>query len=80
MRCDWLVRDCRTGDMLTRASSVWVMMNKEKRRLSKIPNEVRGEIGTFFVDSPPVVDEDSRKLLKLDESTADYIRNGLTME
>ncbi|GMQ06710.1 hypothetical protein CsSME_00051184 [Camellia sinensis var. sinensis] len=78
MRCDWLVHDCRTGDILTRASSVWVMMNKETRRLSKIPNEVRGEIGTFFVDSPPVVDEDSRKLLKLDESTADYIRNGLT--
>ncbi|THG18395.1 hypothetical protein TEA_012708 [Camellia sinensis var. sinensis] len=78
MRCDWLVRDCRTGDILTRASSVWVMMNKETRRLSKIPNEVRGEMGTFFVDSPPVVDEDSRKLLKLDESTADYIRNGLT--
>ncbi|KAL7168237.1 hypothetical protein ACSBR2_038635 [Camellia fascicularis] len=78
MRCDWLVRDCRTGDILTRASSVWVMMNKETRRLSKIPNEVRGEIGTFFVDLPPVVDEDSRKLPKLDESTADYIRNGLT--
>ncbi|CAL5438539.1 unnamed protein product [Camellia sinensis] len=78
MRRDWLVRDCRTGDILTRASSVWVMMNKETRRLSKIPNEVRGEIGTFFVDSPPVVDEDSRKLPKLDESTADYIRNGLT--
>ncbi|KAL7204211.1 hypothetical protein ACSBR2_017306 [Camellia fascicularis] len=59
-------------------SSVWVMMNKETRRLSKIPSDVRGEIGTFFVDSPPVVDEDSRKLPKLDESTADYIRNGLT--
>ncbi|CAL5351428.1 unnamed protein product [Camellia sinensis] len=53
-------------------------MNKETQRLSKIPNEVRGEIGTFFVDSPPVMDEDSRKLPKLDESTADYIRNGLT--
>ncbi|CAL5443123.1 unnamed protein product [Camellia sinensis] len=78
MQCDWLVRDCRTGDILTRASSVWVMMNKETRRLSKIPNEVRGEIGTFFVDSPPVVDDDIRKLPKPDESTADYIRNGLT--
>ncbi|KAI8021751.1 hypothetical protein LOK49_LG03G01128 [Camellia lanceoleosa] len=54
------------------------MMNKETWRLSKIPNEVRGEIGTFFVDSPPVLDEDSRKLPKLDESATDYIRNGLT--
>ncbi|CAL5443126.1 unnamed protein product [Camellia sinensis] len=154
MRCDWLVRDGRTGDILTRAFSVWVMMNKETRRLSKIPNEVRGEIGTFFVgkclvarsyqarngsrgrgreregeekekggrgrsasSQPPAppssqprpaivaapaaaaasssvaapppsqpslpsssnrIFMDSRKLPKLDESTADYIRNGLT--
>ncbi|CAL5438549.1 unnamed protein product [Camellia sinensis] len=41
MRCDWRVHDGRTGDILTRASSVWVMMNKETRRLSKIPNEPR---------------------------------------
>ncbi|GFS40979.1 fatty acyl-ACP thioesterases B [Actinidia rufa] len=67
MRRDWLVRDCKTGDILTRASSVWVMMNKVTRRLSKLPDEVRLEIGPYFVDSPPVVDEDNRKLPKLDE-------------
>ncbi|GFY96305.1 fatty acyl-ACP thioesterases B [Actinidia rufa] len=78
MRRDWLVRDYQTGDILTRASSVWVMMNKETRRISKLPPEVRGEIGSYFVDSPPVVDEDGRKLSKLEESTADYIRTGLT--
>ncbi|PSS20889.1 Palmitoyl-acyl carrier protein like [Actinidia chinensis var. chinensis] len=78
MRRDWLVRDCKTGDILTRASSVWVMMNKVTRRLSKLPDEVRLEIGPYFVDSPPVVDEDNRKLPKLDENTADYIRAGLT--
>ncbi|KAA8535014.1 hypothetical protein F0562_030017 [Nyssa sinensis] len=78
MRRDWLVRDYKTGDILTRASSVWVMMNKETRRLSKMPDEVREEIGPYFVDSPPVVDEDSRKLPKLDDSTADYIRTGLS--
>ncbi|CAL5400341.1 unnamed protein product [Camellia sinensis] len=78
MRRDWIVHDCKTGDILTRASSVWVMMNKETRRLSKIPDEVRVEIGPYFVDSPPVLDEDSRKLPKLNESTADYIRTGLT--
>ncbi|XAR66962.1 Oleoyl-[acyl-carrier-protein] hydrolase [Bertholletia excelsa] len=78
MRRDWLVRDSKTGDTLTRASSIWVMMNKETRRLSKIPDEVRGEIGSYFVDSPPIVDEDSRKLPKLDESTADVVRSGLT--
>ncbi|KAE9464406.1 hypothetical protein C3L33_03671, partial [Rhododendron williamsianum] len=78
MRRDWLVRDCKTGDILTRASSVWVMMNKKTRRLSKIPDEVRQEIGPYFVDSPPVLDDDSRKLPKLDEHTANYVRSGLT--
>ncbi|KAG8657428.1 palmitoyl-acyl carrier protein thioesterase, chloroplastic isoform X2 [Manihot esculenta] len=78
MRRDWLVRDSKTGETLTRASSVWVMMNKLTRRLSKIPEEVRGEIEPYFLNSDPVVDEDSRKLPKLDDNTADYVRKGLT--
>ncbi|ESQ36033.1 hypothetical protein EUTSA_v10007761mg [Eutrema salsugineum] len=78
MRRDWLVRDCNTGEILTRASSVWVMMNKLTRRLSKIPEEVRGEIEPYFVNSDPVLAEDSRKLTKLDDKTADYVRSGLT--
>ena len=59
--------------------SVWVMMNKETRRLSKIPDEVRVEIGPYFVDSPPVLDEDSRILPKLNDNIIDYIRIGLTV-
>lgn len=55
------------------------MMNKETRRLSKIPDEARAEIEGYFVDSPPVIDDDSRKLPKLDETTADYTRTGLTV-
>lgn len=78
MRRDWLLRDYNTGEILTRASSCWVMMNKQTRKLSKLPDEVRAEIETYFVDTPPVVDEDSRKLPKLTGSNADYIRNGLT--
>ncbi|CAJ2637472.1 unnamed protein product [Trifolium pratense] len=77
MRRDWLLRDSKTGEILTRASSVWVMMNKLTRKLSKIPEEVRGEIEPYFVNSDPVVDEDNRKLTKLDD-TAEYIRTGLT--
>ncbi|KGN65382.1 palmitoyl-acyl carrier protein thioesterase, chloroplastic [Cucumis sativus] len=78
MRRDWLVRDCKTGETLTRASSVWVMMNKQTRKLSKIPGEVRGEIEPYFANSPPIVEEDGRKLPKLDDDSADYIRTGLT--
>ena len=58
--------------------SVWVMMNKLTRKLSKIPEEVRGEIEHYFVNSDPVVDEDNRKLTKLDDS-AEYIRPGLSV-
>ncbi|XP_075490006.1 palmitoyl-acyl carrier protein thioesterase, chloroplastic-like [Primulina tabacum] len=78
MRRDWLVRDTNTGDVLSRASSLWVMMNKETRKLSKIPEEVREEISSYFLEYPPVVDEDSRKFPKLNESTADSFRTGLT--
>ncbi|KAL1291285.1 hypothetical protein HN51_059835 [Arachis hypogaea] len=77
MRRDWIIRDANTGEILTRASSIWVMMNKVTRRLSKIPEEVRQEIASYFVDSPPVVEEDNRKLSKLDD-TADHIRRGLS--
>ncbi|KAI7741859.1 hypothetical protein M8C21_026575 [Ambrosia artemisiifolia] len=78
MRRDWLLRDYKTGEMLIRASSNWVMMNKVTGRLSKIPDEVRGEIECHFVNGPPVVDDDCRKLPKLEEATADYVRNCLT--
>ncbi|KAA3476972.1 palmitoyl-acyl carrier protein thioesterase, chloroplastic-like [Gossypium australe] len=79
MRRDWLVSNSKTGETLTRASSVWVMMNKLTRRLSKIPEEVRGEIEPHFMNSDPVVAEDNRKLVKLDDSTAQYVRKGLTV-
>lgn len=55
------------------------MMNKQTRKLAKLPDEVRAEIANYFVDTPPVVDEDSKRLPKLTDSNADYIRTGLTV-
>lgn len=78
MRRDWLVRDCKTGETLTRASSLWVMMNKNTRKLSKMPEEVREEIEPYFLNSAPVVEEDNQRLPKLNDDTADFIRSGLT--
>ncbi|CAL9091373.1 unnamed protein product [Musa acuminata var. zebrina] len=78
MRRDWHVHDYQTGQTVLRATSVWVMMNKQTRRLSKLPEEVREEIGSYFVDRDPVINEDSRKLPKLEDNTADYVRRGLT--
>lgn len=73
---DWVFNDCVFVLMIC---SVWVMMNKKTRKLSKIPEEVRGEIEPYFLDSDPVVEEDSRKLQKLDDNTADYVRTGLAV-
>lgn len=55
------------------------MMNKKTRKLSKIPDEVRGEIEPYFMDCAPILDEDSRKLHKLDDDKADFIQAGLTV-
>nr|GMC82442.1 palmitoyl-acyl carrier protein thioesterase, chloroplastic [Ipomoea batatas] len=79
MRRDWVIHDSNTGDMLMRASSLWVMMNKETRKLAKMDDEVRAEIGSYFVDAPPVIDEDGKRLPKLDDERADYVRTGLTV-
>ncbi|KAL5729412.1 hypothetical protein ACHQM5_002371 [Ranunculus cassubicifolius] len=78
MRRDWLVRDMSTGETLARASSLWVMMNTKTRKLSKMPDDVRAEIEPYFINCAPIVEDDGRKLPKLDETTADYVRNGLT--
>ncbi|KAI4377741.1 hypothetical protein MLD38_015322 [Melastoma candidum] len=79
MRRDGLVRDIRTGEVVTRASGLWVLMNKKTGRLSKITEEVRREIEPYFMNTDPVVEDDERKLIKLDEKIADIIRSGLTV-
>ncbi|KAK8936243.1 hypothetical protein KSP39_PZI013152 [Platanthera zijinensis] len=78
MRRDWHVIDCRTGGTVVRATSVWVLMNKNTRKLAKMPDEVRAEIGPYFIERTAVVDEDSRKLPKLDDDTAHHVQKGLT--
>ncbi|XP_074579950.1 palmitoyl-acyl carrier protein thioesterase, chloroplastic-like [Curcuma longa] len=78
MRRDWHIRDYHTGQTILRATSVWVMMNKQTRRLSKIPEEVRAEIECYFMHRNPIIDDDGRKLLKLEDDTAEYIQTGLT--
>eukprot|EP01018_Ginkgo_biloba_P028920 Gb_22117 [translate_table: standard] len=78
IRRDWLVRDYRTGHILTRATSTWGMMNSETRRLSKIPDEVTGEIHPYILERvPAIVAEDTKKLFKLDDETGQYIRSDL---
>ena len=62
--------------------SNWVMMNRETRRLSKIPEEVRQEVLPFYLDRSIIAadaDAGGRKIEKLTDSTAQHIRSGLAV-
>ncbi|KAJ4838976.1 hypothetical protein Tsubulata_017380 [Turnera subulata] len=75
MRRDWLIRSQATGEVLARATSTWVMMNKQTRRLSKMPEEVRAEISPWFMEKKAIEDV-PEKIHKLD-SDAKYMNNNL---
>ncbi|RLM84752.1 palmitoyl-acyl carrier protein thioesterase, chloroplastic-like [Panicum miliaceum] len=80
MRRDWIIRDRNTKNMIARATSNWVMMNRETRRLSKIPEEVRQEVLPFYLDRSIIAADANaggRKIEKLTDSTAEHIRSGL---
>lgn len=61
------------------------MMNKNTRRLSKMPDEVRAEIGPYFNGRSAITDEQSEKLAKPGSAPdggtmkQQFIRKGLTV-
>ncbi|KAJ3691939.1 hypothetical protein LUZ60_012289 [Juncus effusus] len=65
-RRDWHIKDYNTGKTILRATSLWVMMNKQTRKLAKIPEEVRNEIEPHFVEGMPILDEYDSKFPKLE--------------
>ncbi|XP_043694363.1 palmitoyl-acyl carrier protein thioesterase, chloroplastic-like [Telopea speciosissima] len=77
---EWIIRDSQTCRTLTRATSVFVMMNKKTRKLSKMPEEVKREMETHYIDylPTPIADEDSNRIVKFDYNNMDYVRTGLT--
>ncbi|KAI3714368.1 hypothetical protein L1987_72967 [Smallanthus sonchifolius] len=76
MRRDWEIRSHTTGIVFARATSTWVMMNEKTRRLSKMPDEVRGEISPWFILKQAIKEESLEKIDKLDDN-AKYINSGL---
>ncbi|KAF5451495.1 hypothetical protein F2P56_026601 [Juglans regia] len=42
-RRDWIIKDYATDQVIGRATSKWVMMNQETRRLQKVSDDVREE-------------------------------------
>ncbi|PON95736.1 Acyl-ACP thioesterase [Trema orientale] len=79
MRRDWIIRDYHTREIITRATSTWVIMNRETRKLSKIPEQVRHEVAPFYLHRAAIAKEknDSKKIDKLTDETAERIRTGL---
>ncbi|KAL0424687.1 UNVERIFIED_CONTAM: Palmitoyl-acyl carrier protein thioesterase, chloroplastic [Sesamum radiatum] len=76
MRRDWLLRSQATGLVFARATSTWVMMNQQTRRLSKMPDEVRAEISPWFIEKQAIKEESPEKIYKLDDS-ARYVHSDL---
>ncbi|XP_059664056.1 palmitoyl-acyl carrier protein thioesterase, chloroplastic-like [Cornus florida] len=79
MRRDWIIRDTNTQKIITKATSTWVIMNRETRRLSKIPDEVKKEVQPFYLNRVAIAtaDADNEKIEKLNDETAERIRSGL---
>uniref|UniRef100_A0A6N2MEN1 Acyl-[acyl-carrier-protein] hydrolase n=1 Tax=Salix viminalis TaxID=40686 RepID=A0A6N2MEN1_SALVM len=79
MRRDWIIRDYNTQEIITRATSTWVIMNRETRKLSKIPDEVKEELVPFYINRLSISAEhnDVEKIDRLNDETAGRIRSGL---
>ncbi|EOY22532.1 Palmitoyl-acyl carrier protein thioesterase isoform 1 [Theobroma cacao] len=79
MRRDWIIRDYNTQEIITRATSTWVIMNHETRRLTKIPEQVRQEVIPFYLNRIAIAEEknDIGKIDKLTDENAERIRSGL---
>lgn len=56
-------------------------MNRETRRLSKIPEQVRQEVVPFYLHRAAIATEnnDNEKIDKLTDETAERIRTGLAV-
>ncbi|EEF29646.1 oleoyl-acyl carrier protein thioesterase 1, chloroplastic [Ricinus communis] len=80
-RRDWILTDYATGQIIGRATSKWVMMNQDTRRLQKVTDDVREEYLVFCprelrLAFPEENNRSSKKISKL-EDPAQYSKLGL---
>ncbi|CAN6563379.1 unnamed protein product [Malus baccata var. baccata] len=80
-RRDWILKDYATGEVIGRATSKWVMMNQDTRRLQKVSDDVREEHLVFAprelrLAFPEPNNNSLRKIPKL-EDPAQYSRLGV---
>ncbi|KAJ1417889.1 HotDog domain superfamily [Sesbania bispinosa] len=79
MRRDWIIRDNYTKEIIARATSTWMIMNRDTRRLSKIPEEVKREVAPFSFNRLAITSEDTdcEKVHKLTDEIAESIQSGM---
>ncbi|KAG8371727.1 hypothetical protein BUALT_Bualt13G0118200 [Buddleja alternifolia] len=80
-RRDWILKDYANGEVIGRATSKWVMMNEDTRRLQKVTDEVRDEYlvycpKTLRLAFPEENNASLKKIAKLDDP-AGYTKHGL---
>lgn len=80
-RRDFIMKDYATDQVIGRATSKWVMMNQDTRRLQKVSDDVKEEYLVFCPRQPrlAIPEEDSNSLKKIPklEDSAQYSRLGL---
>uniref|UniRef100_Q8S9G4 Acyl-[acyl-carrier-protein] hydrolase n=1 Tax=Iris tectorum TaxID=114617 RepID=Q8S9G4_9ASPA len=80
-RRDWILKDLATGSVIGRATSKWVMMNQDTRKLQRVSDEVRDEYLVFCPRTPrftfPEEDNNSLKKISKLEDPAQHSRFGL---
>ncbi|KAL0759335.1 hypothetical protein Bca101_075485 [Brassica carinata] len=80
-RRDWILKDVATGEVTGRATSKWVMMNQDTRRLQKVSDDVRDEYLVFCPKELRLAfsEENNRSLKKIPklEDPAQYSMIGL---
>ncbi|XP_039123136.1 oleoyl-acyl carrier protein thioesterase 1, chloroplastic-like [Dioscorea cayenensis subsp. rotundata] len=66
-RRDWIIKDLATGAVIGRATSKWVMMNQDTRKLQRVTDEVREEYLVFCPRQPRLAfpEEDNASLKKI---------------
>ncbi|KAI7750792.1 hypothetical protein M8C21_001137 [Ambrosia artemisiifolia] len=80
-RRDWIIKDCANGEIIGRATSKWVMMNEDTRKLQRVSDEVREEYlvfcpATLRLAFPEENNNSLKKIAKL-EDPVEYSRLGL---
>ncbi|ERM97949.1 hypothetical protein AMTRI_Chr06g195300 [Amborella trichopoda] len=73
-RRDWILKDFATDMVIGRATSKWVMMNQDTRRLEKVTDDVRDEYLIYCPRTPRLVfpeegNSSLKKIPKLEDPT-----------